>query len=159
VVACKHCHNVTHVSRGSSSLGASESAAALTATGANCGCSNCGILLVCSGLIRPGATRGRASLCRVATRIPMRPCTECGQTRSPLFPIPHHLTLVNFFTCVGRLLDRLASLVLHAERAHAILSVAATETPDLDSPKALCSQAEVWTEFDGTGWCPAEKKT
>jgi hypothetical protein len=48
-----------------------------------------------------------------------------------------------FVTCVGLLLDRLASLVLHAERAHAMLFDVDTKKLDLELPKALSSLGEV----------------
>jgi hypothetical protein len=62
-------------------------------------------------------------------------------------------------TCIGLLLDRLASLVLHAERAHAILFGADTTKLDLESPKALRSLREVWTTLKPLAGCSAERKT
>jgi hypothetical protein len=64
-----------------------------------------------------------------------------------------------FVTCVGLLLDRLASLVLHAERAHAMLFGVDTKKLDLEPPTALSPLGEVWTGLKPLAGCPAERKT
>jgi hypothetical protein len=87
-----------------------------------------------TGLQRPDQARSHQGTCQ--------PLQSCNQDPSETVPgvqpklQSSHLcpTTVSFnilFTCVGRLLDRLASLVLHADRADAILSVAAANRPDL----------------------------